>query len=79
VRVFFSREGGEVYQKRDQQTVPTAANKASRSVELVSDDDTFFFKKNFQSSKLNQSTRVVQIDVYYTIRPFKRTPGTKVD
>jgi len=22
---------------------------------------------------------VVKIDVYYTIRPFKRTPGTKVD
>ena len=27
----------------------------------------------------DQSTRVVKIDVYYTIRPFKRTPGTKVD
>ena len=23
--------------------------------------------------------RVVKIDVYYTIRPIKRTPGTKVD
>ena len=34
---------------------------------------------SFQTSKLNQSTRVVNIDVYYTIRPFKRTPGTKVD
>ena len=29
--------------------------------------------------KLNQSTRVVKIDVYYTIRPFTITPGTKVD
>ena len=25
-----------------------------------------------QTSKLNQSTRVVNIDVYYTIRPFKK-------
>jgi len=35
--------------------------------------------KNFQTSKLNQTTRVAKIDVYYTIRPFKITPGTKVD
>ena len=27
-----------------------------------------------QTSKLHQSTRVVKIDVYYTIRPFKRLP-----
>ena len=38
-----------------------------------------FCLKHFQTSKLNQSTRVVKIDVYYTIRPFKRTRGTKVD
>ena len=48
-------------------------------IELVSDDLTFFCPKNFQTSKLNQSTRVVKIVVDYTIRPFKRTPGTKVD
>ena len=29
--------------------------------------------------KLNRSTRAVKIDVCYTIRPFKRTPGTNVD
>ena len=39
----------------------------------------FFFLENFQTSKHNQSTRVVKIDIDYTIRPFKRSPGTKVD
>ena len=29
--------------------------------------------------KLNQSARAVKIDVYNTIRPFQKTPGTKVD
>ena len=28
---------------------------------------------------LNQSTRVVKIDVYYTIHPFKTANGTRVD
>ena len=50
---------------------------ASR-IELVSDNLTLFCPKNFQTSKLNQSTRVVKFDVYYTIRPFTRTPGQKV-
>ena len=45
----------------------------------ASDDSTRILSENFQTSKLNQSTRVVKIDVYYTIRPFKRNPGTKVD
>ena len=27
----------------------------------------------------SQSTRVAKTDIYYTIRPFKRTPGTKID
>ena len=49
-----------------------------RKIELVSDDLTLFVKK-IQASKLDQSTRVVKIDVYYTILSFKRTPGTKVD
>ena len=53
--------------------------KQSMSLEPVSDDLTLFVRKNFHISKLNQSTRVVKIGVYYTIRPFKRTPGTKVD
>jgi len=48
-------------------------------VDLVVEDLTLFCPKNFQTSKLDQSTRVVKIDVYYTIRPFKRTPGTNVD
>ena len=30
------------------------------------------------NSKLNQSARVANIAVYYTIRSFKRTPGPKV-
>ena len=42
-----------------------------------SDDLILFYTNNFQTSKLHQSTRVVKIDVYYTIRPFKRTPGTE--
>ena len=48
-------------------------------VELVSDDLTLFYPKIIETSKLDQSTRVVKIDVYYTIRPFKITPGTKID
>ena len=31
------------------------------------------------NSKLNQSTRVVKIDLYITIRAFERTHGPKVD
>jgi len=28
---------------------------------------------------LHQSTHVVKIDIYHTIHPFERIPGTKVD
>ena len=35
-------------------------------------------RANFQSSQLNQLTCVVNIDVYYTIRPFKTTPDKNV-
>ena len=52
------------------------------SLELVSDDSKRILSEklpNFQTSKLDQSTRVVKIDVYYTIRPFKRTPGIKLN
>ena len=33
----------------------------------------------FQTSKPNQSTRVVKTEIHYTIRPFERTPGPEVD
>ena len=46
-------------------------------VELVSDDWKLFCPKKIQTSKLSQSTRVVKIEVYYAIRPFKSSPGTK--
>ena len=42
-------------------------------VELVT-----FLSENFQISKLNQLNRVVKMDVYYTIRPFERTPGKRL-
>ena len=45
--------------------------------ELVSDDLILLNPKHIETAKLNQSTRVVKIDIYYTIRPFKRTSGTK--
>ena len=39
----------------------------------------FSCPKFFQTSKLDQSNRVAKIDVSYAIRPFERTPGTKID
>ena len=38
----------------------------------------FLFEQN-QTFNLHWSTRVVKTDVYYMIRPLKRTPGTEVD
>ena len=51
--------------------------KGSELVELVFDDLTPLCLKNFQTSKLHQSTREVNIHAYNTICPFKRTPGSK--
>ena len=48
-----------------------------QKLKLVAGDLTLFVRKI--KFKLNQSTRIVKIDFYYTIRPFKRIPGTKVD
>ena len=39
----------------------------------------FSLRKASKLSKLDQSTRVVEIDGYYTIRPFRRTPGQKAN
>jgi hypothetical protein len=48
-------------------------------IELVSDDLTPSYEKNFHASKLYQSTRVAKIDVFCMIRPFKRRLGVKND
>ena len=49
------------------------------SIEPVSDELTPFSSEKIKTSKLDQSTRVVKMDVYCTMSPFKRTPGTKVE
>jgi len=57
------------------------ATRAARPQSCVrgSDDLTLFCPKISQTSKLNQSIRVVKIDDCYTIRPLKTTPGITVD
>ena len=46
---------------------------------VVLDPSAIFNPCFMPNANLHHSTRVVKIDVYYTIRPFKRNPSTKVD